>query len=229
MKLSDYEFFPGSIIDVADPKYLGRVKANVPTLFDPSMNKDGLPWIYPFTMSGYQRFSKMTEGSKIWVLKNNTNYNEFWYIPMFELNQDTRDLVNSDDNYENGEVLLSRNMGSMSVYIYYNDNDGIVIKYGDNNFIKINPDSEVILQAGSGRVKISDNHVYTGDGEEGEPAVMGEQLKDILSQLATDLRTLGTTATPNPYTTALGSPFMTAGNNISSKLGSLLASNTNVD
>ena len=121
MKLSDYEFFPGSIIDVADPKYQGRVKANVPTLFDPSMNKDGLPWIYPFTMGGNQSFSKMTEGSKIWVFRNRTNYNEFWYVPMFELKADTRELLGSDDTYENGEVLLSRNMGSMSVYIYYND------------------------------------------------------------------------------------------------------------
>ena len=43
MKLSDYEFFPGSIIDVADPKYQGRVKANSPTLFDTSMDKEGLP------------------------------------------------------------------------------------------------------------------------------------------------------------------------------------------
>lgn len=229
MKLSDYEFFPGSIIDVEDPKYQGRVKANAPTLFDPSMNKDGLPWIYPFTMSGLQRFSKMTEGTKIWVLRNINNYNEFWYIPMFELTQDSRDLINSDDNYENGEILLSRNMGNMSVYIYYNDTDGIVIKYGDNNMITINPDSEVILQAGSGKIKISDNHVYLGDGEDGEPAVMGDKLKSILSQLSTDLSSLGSTATPNPYTTALGPGFMQASSNISSALGNLLAKNTNVD
>ena len=229
MKLSDYEFFPGSIIDVADPKYQGRVKANSPTLFDTSMDKEGLPWIYPFTMYGLQRFSKMTEGTKIWIIRNTQNYNEFWYIPMFELTQDSRDLINSDENYENGEILLSRSMGNMSVYIYYNDTDGIVIKYGDENFIKINPDSEVILQAGKGQMKISGNHVYLGDGEKGEPTVMGDKLKSLLSQLSTDLSSLGSTATPNPYTTALGPLFMQASTNISSALGGILAKNTNVD
>lgn len=184
MNLSDYEFFPGSIIDVDDPKYLGRVKAIVPTLFDTSMNKDGLPWIRPFTMSGYQRFSKMLNGSKIWVFRNKTNYTEFWYIPMFELNGDTRDIVGGDDTkYSDSEVILNRNMGSMSVRIYYNANDGIIIKYGDENYITINPDGEAIMKAGDGMVKISGNHVYLGDGDTGEPAVMGNKLVEQLEHI----------------------------------------------
>ena len=229
MNLSDYEFFPGSIIDVADPKYLGRVKANVPTVFDPSMDKDGLPWIYPFTMGGNQSFSKMREGSKIWVIKNKKNYNEFWYIPMFELNQDTRALIGSDDNYENGDVVLSRNMGSVSVYIYYNDTDGIVIKYGDNNFITINTNSEVILQAGNGKIKISGDHVYLGDGEKGEPAVMGNVLKNMLSNLSNQLAAASSAATtlypPNP---SLVKALRSASSAISPG-SDLLANNTNVD
>ena len=231
MNLSDYEFFPGSIIDVEDPKYLGRVKAIVPTVFDTSMNKDGLPWIYPFTMAGYQRFSKMQKGSKIWVLKNKTNYTEFWYIPMFELTADTRDLMGGDEEkYSESEVLLNRTMGSMSVKIYFNTNDGIKIQYGDNNHITINPDGEAIMQAGNGVVKISGNHVYTGDGEDGEPAVMGDKMKTLLDNLSTNLAQCSNAAMslymPCP---GLVSALQKASSDISKDSMELLAKNTNVD
>ena len=165
MKFSDYEFFPGVITKVDDPKFLVRVKATVPTVFDSSMNEDGLPWIYPFTMiGGHQGFAKMREGAKIWVIRNTKNHNEFWYIPMFELTESTSNLV-KDDNYEDANVLMSRDNSGNSVYVYYNPTDGIMIKYGDENLININPDSQVIIQAGKAKVVLKDNHVYIGDGE----------------------------------------------------------------
>lgn len=231
MNLSDYEFFPGSIIKVDDPKYLGRVKAIVPTVFDTSMNEEGLPWIYPFTMSGYQRFSKMKEGSKIWVLKNKTNYTEFWYIPMFELNEDTRNLNGGDDDvYSDSEVLLSRNLGTMSVYVYFNKKDGIMIQYGDNNFININPDSEIILNAGDGKILISGNHVYVGDGEKGEPAVLGNKLVTLLNELSGKLSEASSAAMglymPCP---ALVTALAGASNAINSNVNKILCDNTSVD
>ena len=228
MKLSDYEFFPGVVIDVADPKYIGRVKATVPTVFDASMDKEGLPWIYPVTMLGYQGFSKMREGSKIWVFRNTTNHNEFWYMPMFELNKDTRDLINNDDNYENGDVLLARNNGSNSVYIYYNDTDGIMIKYGDQNFINIDPDSKLTLQAQDGKVVIKDNHVYIGDGEEGEAAVLGKTLKNLLSDFFSDLSSAASKAT-HPYVIPYATQITIAANKAKGKVSSILCKNTNVD
>lgn len=231
MNLSDYEFFPGSIINVDDPKYLGRVKAIVPTVFDTSMNEDGLPWIYPFTMSGYQRFSKMQKGSKIWVLKNKTNYTEFWYIPMFEMTEESRKLMGGDDeNYSDSEVLLNRTMGNMSVKVYFNTKDGVKIQYGDNNHITINPDGEAIIQAGTGMVKISGNHVYVGDGDNGEPAVMGDQLKTLLNNLSSNLAQCSSAAMslymPCP---ALVTALQTASSGITADSVNLLAKNTNVD
>ena len=203
MKFSDYEFFPGVVTDVADPKYLGRVKATVPTVFDASMDKEGLPWVRPFTMLGYQGFSKMREGSKIWVIRNIKNRNEFWYVPMFELNQDTRELLNDDEKYENGDVLLSRNNGNNSIYIYYNDTDGIMIKYGDQNLININSKSEITVQAGEGKVFIKDNKVYLGDGDTGssQKAVMGDDLKTQLNKINqnfTKIRAAFPTMVPYP-------------------------------
>ena len=140
MKLQDFKIIPGTVIDVADPKFIGRVKADAPGLFNSEvMSKEGMPWIYPFVMQGYQRFSKLTNGSKIWIL---TNKYEFWYWPMFELNQDTRDIISAEESdYDEAEVLLSRNMGDNSVYIYYTPSKGIQIQQGKNTFINLTSDN----------------------------------------------------------------------------------------
>lgn len=228
MKLSDYEFYPGVVIDVADPKYLGRVKASVPTIFDQSMDKEGLPWIHPFTMVGYQGFSKMREGSKIWVLNNTKNKKEFWYVPMFELNQDTRDLINTDENYENGDVLIARNNGNNSVYIYYNDTDGIMIKYGDQNLINIDPNSQITIQASDGKIVIKDNHVYIGDGEKGEAAIKGETLKKILNTFFSDLENALVTGA-SPYTLTYAKEITKAAGKAKLALENILCKNTSVD
>ncbi len=106
MKLSECEILPGEIIEVEDPKHIGRVKASVPTWFDSSvMDKEALPWIYPFGMCGYQRFSKMEKGRKIWVLHNHENDLEYWYWPMFEEIDITKPII---DKYDSTEVLLGR-------------------------------------------------------------------------------------------------------------------------
>ena len=231
MKLADYEFFPGVAIDVKDPKYKGRVKATVPTIFDPSMDKEGLPWVHPFTMSGYQGFSKLREGSKIWVIRNTKNKNEFWYIPMFELNADTADLINNDDNYENGDVLIARNNGSNSVYIYYNDTDGLMIKYGDKSFININPDSEMTLQCEDAKIILKDNHVYIGDkncDSNSEPAVKGKQLKTILSNYFTQVAAAATTGV-HPYVATFAQGVLNAANSAKESLSTILCDNTDVN
>lgn len=230
MKFSDYEFFPGVVTDVADPKYVGRVKATVPTIFDSSMNTDGLPWIYPFTMFGWhQGFAKVREGAKIWVFRNINNHNEFWYVPMFELTDSTKGLIEGD-NYEDANVLISRDIQGSSVYVYYNSSDGIMIKYGDDNLVNITPNGELIAQAGSGKVVIKNNHVYVGDGEKGEKAVLGETLKSILSGFFNDVVSSAPAAAPPiagsaPYAAKI-SAAATAAN---ARLNSMLCTNTNVD
>ena len=121
MKLGDINILPGAVVDIEDPKFIGRVKAAAPGLFDESvMSKDSFPWIYPVNIPGYQRFSTLREGSKIWIFVVGDDCREFWYLPMFELTGDTRDIISSEeDDYKDAEVLLSRNNGSMAIYIYY--------------------------------------------------------------------------------------------------------------
>ena len=104
MKLSNVDVVPGVIVDTKDPKKLGRVKINAPALMRGNNSGDTygvvetidnnvLPWVYPLTMSRYQSFSKQLEGMKVWVLNNTENYNEYWYIPMFDYIDVTEEIV----------------------------------------------------------------------------------------------------------------------------------------
>ncbi len=209
MKLQDFKIIPGTVIDVADPKFIGRVKADAPGLFNSEvMNKEGMPWIYPFVVQGYQRFSKLTNGSKIWILTNN-DYHEFWYWPMFELNQDTRDIISAEESdYDEAEVLLSRNMGDNSVYIYYTPSKGIQIQQGENTFINLTSDNKIYTTAGDGQVLIENNNVYIGDKETGsmEKAVMGTKLVNYLKGFKSALKAVATAAKAG-YTANIAGPL----------------------
>ena len=104
MKLSNVEISPGVIVDAKDPEKLGRVKINAPALMRGNESGDHfgvvdkidnnvLPWIYPMMMNRYQMFSKELEGMKVWVINNTENYNEYWYIPMFDYIDVTEEIV----------------------------------------------------------------------------------------------------------------------------------------
>ena len=204
MDLSQCIVLPGIVIDVEDPKHIGRVKAMVPTIFDSDyMNKEAMPWVYPFGMCGYQRFSKLENGRKIWVLHNKENKLEYWYWPMFEETQDTKSIV---EKYDSSEVLLSRTSGENgNVFVYYNDSDGIVLTVGKTK-INITTNNEIHMNDGNVSVRIVGGQVFLGEEGNEEYTVKGETLKsniETLSGIFQQLYTASTTAS----TPAQLSPF----------------------
>ena len=226
MKFSDTELLPGVVVSVDDPKMLGRIKVNVPTLFNSeSMSVDGLPWVYPLTMIGYQGFSKLMTGSKVWVFKQKDNYKELCYIPMFELNQNTREIVSQ---YNEPEVLISRSAGDLSVLIYYTDQEGIQLKVGET-FINIKPDSSIMIKAGNGQIDVKNGKVFLGNGEATESAVLGNTLQKLLSQLASDIKNLGTIAGGCYFTNHLVAPINTMYANLNSTQKNILCDYTTVN
>ena len=115
MKLADVEMIPGVVVDDEDPKFLGRLKISAPGEFEvDSMDINDMFWVYPFPVGGYQSFSHMLKGSKVWLIKNTKNYYEYWYLPYFEMNANTFNLVNSKKKYD-ADVLVSRSDGSNNI------------------------------------------------------------------------------------------------------------------
>ena len=128
---------------------------------------------------------------------------------MFELNQDTRDIISAEESdYDEAEVLLSRNMGDNSVYIYYTPSKGIQIQQGKNTFINLTSDNKIYTAAGDGQVLIENNNVYIGDKETGsmEKAVMGTKLVNYLKGFKSALKAVATAAKAG-YTANIAGPL----------------------
>lgn len=201
MNFSDYEFLPGTVINVEDPEKRGRIKASVPTWFDTNvMQEEALPWIVPSSMGGYQRFSKLENGSKVWVIHKKKSNKEYWYLPLFELDDKTKEIV---DDYNAPEVLLSRSDGNSGVYVYYNTKDGLVLKNGQLEVV-LNNDKQIHITDGTTSFDLEGSKITIGNGNNPQSTLMGENVKNMLSTFASELLAIGGEMALNDKTSFIG-------------------------
>jgi len=227
MDLSQCIVLPGIVIDVNDPKHIGRVKAMVPTIFDSDyMNKEAIPWIYPFGMCGYQRFSKLENGRKIWVLHNKENDEEYWYWPMFEQTEETKEIT---QGYDATEVLLSRTAGDDgNVFVYYNNADGLVAKVGETK-INITSNNEIHITDAKSSIKIVGGIITIGkEGDDGEQTVMGQTLQDALIYLGSTLQHIGELMSHKQYVSEISTDFMQLGKDFTNKCNEILSNTVKI-
>lgn len=175
------ELNPGVVVDANDPECLGRIRCAVPGIFDTrNMAIEELPWVYPFSMGGYQRFSKMAKGAKIWLLHDTKSHEAFWYLPGFEKNDDANPIINRN---ENTEILFSRMDGSSPSAIYYDDVDGINQKIGENK-INLKANGDIDMQSNGSEITANGGIVNIGkNGEAYEPAAMGNAVFNALDKI----------------------------------------------
>lgn len=182
MELLKCDVKPGVVVSANDPEMLGRIKACSPAEFTPNMDSELLPWCYPMDMRHYQSFSKMINGAKVWIIKNNDNYNEYFYIPMFEEINITKDFL-SEHYDDDPEILIARDNGGTNVMISYNSSTGIELKLKDLYF-QIHPNSDILIHSNNVDINIKSGKIYLGaPGDAYEPGVFGQKLADILSSL----------------------------------------------
>lgn len=196
MELIDYELLPGVVVSVKDEECLGRVKASVPGGESPDNTQiEAMPWLYPMFMTGtYQGFTKLLEGSKIWVLRNKYNKLEMWYWPMVDLNPNTQEIVNP---YDNPDVLISRDMGGQNVYMYYTDGQGIMLSIGPSK-VNINSNGDIILTTGQGQIKVVGENVYINtDSSSDNNAVKEQPLTQCLDKIKECLTAIDNACTSN--------------------------------
>lgn len=207
MQLSDVELIQGTIIDVADPNKLGRIKAIIPSIFENPDDKDCYPWIPPFGMTRYQSFSKEMEGAKVWIVQVRSNYNEYYYLPLLDPIQQTREFLNS--KYEqNPEIVYLRDLAGQTAKITYDDQDGCMIQVKDT-FVNVKTNNEVHCHVAGADVHIKDGSVYIGSDDDGghEPAIFGNKLCTMLSNLRTAMSKLQTACGSGNDNPALASGF----------------------
>lgn len=207
MRLSNVELIQSVIIDVDDPAKQGRIKCIVPGIFENSDDKECYPWINPLGMTRYQSFSKEMNGAKVWVIQVKDNYNEFYYIPLFDKIGITTEFL--EEKYdENPEIVYMRDNCGQTAKITYDQIDGCMIQV-NSAFVNIRPDSEIHCHTENCDIHMKKGSVFIGsdDGAEHEPAVLGNKLSDILLNLKNAMATLQSASSSGQF----DNPALTAG------------------
>lgn len=207
MNFSDCEVVPSVIYNVDDPLKLGRIKCVIPGYVDnTTMSLENMPWVRPWFMWRHQSFSKPVKGFKVWVIINKANYNEYWYIPLYEYNDITKEYL--EDVYDNDqpEIFMSHNNGGNHAMFTYDEKNGYNEKIGQHH-IELHPDGHISIVGGQHQVDI-DGEVKVGASSGSyERAVKGETLKkEILDELSKYFGKLAQACT-NPYTAPLAPWF----------------------
>ena len=175
MKLKDCDLTIGVIVSVEDETHQGRIKCIIPGVVNDQISEKNSPWVRPLCMGGYQTFSKEMVGSKVWVLINNENYNEYWYFPFFELNNVAMTALSETYDNDQPEIFLAHDTGGNNAISMYDEINGFRMMCGENN-ISLKPDGHVNLTGNDGEFDIDGSQVKMGKkGGSYEKAVLGEK------------------------------------------------------
>ena len=221
IRLGLMTLIPGVVQDNNDPEKLQRVKAVIPGVFDNStMDVEAMPWVYPLIHHGYQSYNTMLPGTKIWVLIDPTNYYGYFYLPFFQMNDNTKELVKDEGETD---VVLSRQLGDESVTIHYNTEDGIMLNIGESK-VQICTNGDINVFSNGVSFKIVGGVCYTGtDDGDYEQMVLRDKLVDLLCQLAADFSSLSGIAKGNPQTMTLGEGFTKASMHLNNNIDDILS------
>lgn len=211
MKLMDGELRPGVILEVLSTD--GVIRASVPGLFS-SVDKDVLPPIYPFGLSGSNAFSTPNVGDECWVLFFHNNPEQLYWFRKdnFSTNNGDRNkdglkrAGGSIQGQTNVEVLSSRESGLGWATIYFSDGTGWIIQNQDA-VMQLDKDGNILLSTGAphGEIEISDDGISLGTkGGAAHPACHGDSVADLFDNIIKTLRAIQTASSSNPYTIAIG-------------------------
>lgn len=227
MNLANVELIPGTVDNAVDPKNLGRIKCTLPTGFDArTMNVADFDWVYPLTMNGAQSFSSMKKGDKVWILNNKDNIKEYWYIPFFELNANTQNVINEN---KDGDVLFCRDEGGTTSSQVYSAKSGLTQKINGTT-LNLSPNGSAGMSSDQGEMQIKNSAVYLGHSDaEYDVAVKGRKLVDLFNGINEGINKLIQVVTLNPYTTGLAAPLIEISTTIDEKLNAILCDNCNVN
>lgn len=205
MNLIDCNIRPGKVAQVVDTR--GCIKVYAPGLFSEQDSPDLLPPVYPLGLQHYGQFSSLLEGDKVWILSNNGNSQQFFYIRYNII--PTNIKMKLDNGDANVEVLFSREGKDGLAQIFFNDSEGIIISNGDA-IIKMNEDKILLSTPGVSRtIEISNNGISLGsEGGSSEPAVLGDKLVDVLDDIYNILNNINNNVTNSPYTAHLKPAFI---------------------
>ena len=217
-----------TVKDVKDPKKLGRIRVEIPGRTE-GIEVDALPWYWPARNKDTHDLPGLEEKVYVNLVDDNIYYG-YWRTmgqsEMFDI---------SDEDYESAKVLISRDLSENNdegeLEISYKKSVGLLIKLREQT-ITFKPDGAILIDTGNASRAIEINKDCISIGSEGssmEHAVMGDTLKEALTDLVSNLQSLGTVAAGSPYTQHLKADIDKAAQDLSEGIMPMLSDNVMLD
>jgi hypothetical protein len=220
------EIYEAVVIDNIDAKALGRIKCCIASEMDSTITPTNiLPYIKP--LFGGNNFSIPQKGSKVWVFKNTKALDDYRYWPMPDQTTAINDFIGQNNN-ENTKVIMANDNGYNKSLLTYDDNRGFVMQTSADSIFNLNPQGGYSLISGNSHFVAKNNHYEIGE-KATEQAVLGNKLKDLLTDLSEGLKNLSIIASDNPYTSTLSQPILNISKQIIDKLNTILSDNIAIE
>lgn len=170
----------GEVVDNQDPLSNGRCKVKVFGKFD-AIPTEAIPWASPMNRNLPGSHAVPRVGDIVSIRFDNGDIYHPEYL--FQVNQNTdlkNDVLgNSERPYDVISLVYD---AERNVRIYWSPEDGLVMTTGESQtsqpMIRFSPDGEIFIN--------SDNiYIATSGGDTAEPAVKGQTLASLLSEIIT--------------------------------------------
>ena len=204
----------GEVINTGDPLQLGRVKVKIFGKYD-ELDEEVIPWAIPYNQlsSGTVYIPKVGEICNVFFENGDEN------IPFFMgISKTNDDLLGeyAEDYPKVWSIVYDKRAGEdatgevsdeRTLEIFYTETQGLIIRKNDSFIQFKNEDESILLTNGStGKVvHISDDGISLGtEGTSLEPAVLGDTLEKLLTELINEigLLVIPTPAGPAPVSSA---------------------------
>lgn len=222
MKLNNGTIRPGTVMEVLEN---GIIKASAPGLFNFSDDPNLMPPIMPWFIGGHSgTFSSPKQYDEVWIMNFDDNPRQlYWFrkdrvednINLIDPEELPKTLVDKDTpaplTEQNVEILCNREVKGDWCTIYFADGSGWVLSKG-GSIIQIRPDGSIQLNTGMSKrcLDISPTGISLGsEGKSSHPACYGDVTMEILNGFLALLKQIEMVATPNPYTSPIGTVLTT--------------------
>ena len=209
MNLSECEIRPGEVVKIVNN--YGKIKASSPGLFSVDDDPDLLPPCIPFIQLNASSFSSVKIGDPIWIIRDRSNTQLFFYIKIFQLPSDVKTNILNDS--QDKDILFYRDTDNGIYQIFFN---GEIIKLThDDAYIAIDKDNNINISNGDPdrTISISSDCIClgkkSGDTKQAKPVAYGDEVENCLNQIYDILNELKSLASANTYTYNLTTAFLT--------------------
>lgn len=209
MDLSRATLRPGTVRAVG-PK--NTIKVSAPGLFSAEDSPENLPPVKLFSPTAANSITSVKELDEVWVLSFDDNPEALYWMrkdDSFDAEEDRKALDDLDEKEKAmqpgkaPEVVFNKNDKGSQGSLYFSEESGMVMKK-DKSYVNIEKGGDINMAIDyPGRaIKIAKEGITIGgsDAAKPQPAVLGENLQDVIDLLTEAIATIQGAAKKSPYT-----------------------------